>query len=385
MDFTLTDEQTMLKATIRKFVDRECPRDLQRELDEKEEFPRALWDKLAAMGMLGLIIEEQYGGLGGTVLDMVLAVEELARGMFVLGDAFFQFNCFGPTTIRYFGNEEQRQAYLPRLARGDLKICLGVTESHSGTDALSLKTRAEEQGDHYLINGSKMFTTGAHLSDYIMLMARTSKQVEKKSYGISIFLLDLKTPGITIRRIKKVGLKALGTCEIFFEDVPVPKENLMGEKDKGWYHLLDTLNNERIVIAALCVGGAQAALEDAVQYAKERIVFERPIGQFQAIQHYLADMYSKIEQARLMTYKAAWLQAHKQPCMVEANMAKLAASEAFLYATARGMEILAGYGFTMEYDMQRYWRDSKLFEFAPITNEMVRNLLAEKLGLPRSY
>jgi acyl-CoA dehydrogenase len=385
MDFTLTDEQAMLKATIRKFVDRECPRDLQRELDEKETFPQALWDKLAAMGMLGLIIEEQYGGMGGTVMDMVLAVEELARGMFVLGDAFFQFNCFGPTTIRYFGNDDQRQSYLPRLARGDIKICLGVTESHSGTDALSLKTRAEEQGDHYLINGSKMFTTGAHLSDYIMLMARTTKQVQKKSYGISIFLVDLKTPGITLRRIKKVGLKALGTCEIFFEDVAVPKENLMGERDRGWYHLLDTLNNERIVIAALCVGGAQAALEDAVQYAKERIVFERPIGQFQAIQHYLADMYSKIEQARLMTYKAAWLQARKQPCMVEANMAKLAASEAFLYATAKGMEILAGYGFTMEYDMQRYWRDSKLFEFAPITNEMVRNLLAEKLGLPRSY
>jgi acyl-CoA dehydrogenase len=385
MDFNITEEQEMLRATIKKFVDRECPREFQREIDEKEEFPHELWNKLAELGMLGLIIEEKYGGLGGNVLDMALAVEELAKGIFVLGDAFFQFNCFGPTTIRYFGNEKQKEEYLPKLARGDIKICLGVTESHSGTDALSLKTKAEEKGDHFLINGSKMFTTGAHISDYIMLMARTTKSEKKKSYGISIFIVDLKTKGITINRIKKVGLKALGTCEIFLEDVLVPKENLMGEKDKGWYHLLDTLNNERIVIAALCAGGAQAALNDAAQYAKERIVFERPIGQYQAIQHYLADMFLKIEQARLMIYKAAWLQANKLPCMVEANMAKLAASEAFLFATAKGMQILAGYGFTMEYDMQRYWRDSKLFEFAPITNEMVRNILAERLGMPRSY
>ena len=385
MDFQLTEEQEIIRQTLRKFVEKECPREYQRELDEKEEFPHDLWEKLSKIGMLGLIIEEKYGGTGGNVVDMALAVEELGRGMFVLGDIYMQFNCFGPTTLRFFGSEKQKEEYLPKCARGEIKICLGITESHSGTDALALKTRAEEKGDHYLIHGSKMFITGAHVSDYIMLMTRTTQEERKKSYGISIFMVDLKSEGVTIRRLKKVGLKALGTCEIFFDDVKVPKDNLVGEKDRGWHQLLNTLNNERIVIAALCVGGAQATLEDAIQYAKERIVFQRPIGQYQAIQHYVADMFTKLELARLITYKAAWLQARGLPCHIEANMAKLSASEAFLYATAKGMQIMAGYGFMMEYDMQRYWRDSKLFEFAPFTNEMVRNFLAESLGLPRSF
>lgn len=385
MDFQFTEEQNAIRQTIRKFIERECPREYQRELDEKEEFPHDLWSKLSELGMNGLVIDERYGGMGGNVVDMALAVEELGRGMFVLGDIYMQFNCFGPTTINFFGNEKQKSEYLPKLASGEIKICLGVTESHSGTDALALKTKAVEKDNHYLINGHKMFTTGAHVSDYIMLMTRTTQETQKKSYGISIFIVDLKTSGITINRLKKLGIKALGTCELFFDDVMVPKEDLLGERDRGWYHLLDTLNNERIVIAALCVGGAQAALDDAVQYAKERIVFDRPIGQYQAIQHYVADMFTKIELARLITFKAAWLQSNGLPCHVESNMAKLAASEAALYATSRGMQIMAGYGYMMEYDMQRYWRDAKLFGFAPITNEMIRNFLAERLGLPRSY
>jgi len=385
MEFTFTEEQELLRQTIRKFIERECPREYQRELDEKEEFPHDLWDKLAELGMLGLIIDEQYGGMGGSVVDMALAVEEIGKGMFVLGDTFMQFNCFGPTTLKFFGSEKQKSEYLPKLARGEIKICLGVTENHSGTDALALKTKAVEKGDHYVINGHKMFTTGAHISDYIMLMTRTSQEPNKKSHGISVFLVDLKTKGVTIKRLKKIGIKALGTCQLFFDDVMVPKDNLVGEKDRGWYHILDTLNNERIVIAALCVGGAQAALDDSVQYAKERIVFGKPIGQYQAIQHYVADMFTKIELARLMTYKAAWLQSNGLPCHVESNMAKLAASEAALYASSKGMQIMARYGYMMEYDMQRYWRDTKLFEFAPITNEVVRNFLAERLGLPRSY
>jgi acyl-CoA dehydrogenase len=385
MQYEPTEQQVMLRDTIRKFIEQECPREYQRELDEKEQFPHELWDKLAALGMFGLIIDEEYGGIGGNVVDMALVVEELAKGMFVLGDIYMQFNCFGPTTIKFFGNEKQKVEFLPKLAKGELKICLGITENHSGTDALALRTIAEEIDDHYLINGHKMFITGAHVSDYIILMTRTTRNPRKKSDGISMFIVDLKTPGITIKRLKKLGIKALGTNQLFFDNVKVPKENLLGQRDRGWYHVLDTLNNERIVIAALCLGGAQAAMDDSVQYAKERVVFDRPIGQYQAIQHYIADMYVKIELARLMVQKAAWLQTNKMPCFIESNMAKLAASEAALFAANKGMQIMAGYGYMMDYDMQRYWRDTKLFEFAPITNEMVRNFLAERLGLPRSY
>jgi alkylation response protein AidB-like acyl-CoA dehydrogenase len=218
-----------------------------------------------------------------------------------------------------------------------------------------------------------------------MLVVRTTTNVKKKSEGISIFIVDMKTKGITVNRLKKVGLHALGTCELFFDEVVVAKENLVGERDKGWYHLVNTLNNERIVIAAVCLGNAQAALDDALQYTKERIVHERSNAQYQVIRHHLVNMFKKIELARLMVYKAAWLQSKGLPCHVEGNMAKFAASEAGLYITSRGMEIMGGCGYSMDYDMQRYWRDAKLYEFGPITNEMVRNFLGERLGLPRSY
>jgi acyl-CoA dehydrogenase len=385
MQFEMTKQQEILRDTVRAFIEKHCPREYQRELDEKEQFPHDLWDKLADLGMCGLSIDEKYGGTGGDITDIVLVVEELAKGMFVLGDIYAQFNHIGPATIKFFGNEKQKKEYLPKMAKGQLKVCLGITENHSGIDALALKTIAEEKADHFLINGHKMFITGAQVSDYITLMTRTTWNLKKKSHGISMFLVDMKTPGITIKKLSILGMKAIDTCEMFFDNVQVPKENLLGQKDYGWYQVLNVLNNERIIVAALCVGGAQAALEDSIQYAKARMVFNRPIGNYQAIQHYIADMYLKIELARLMTQKAAWLQMKNLPCFIESDMAKLAASEAALFATSKGMQIMSGYGYMMEHDMQRYWRDAKLFEFAPITNEIVRNFLAERLGLPQSY
>lgn len=385
MQFEMTKQQEKLRDSVRSFIERYCQRDYQRELDEKELFPHDLWDRLADMGLFGHGIDEKYGGSGGDITDMVILVEELARGMFVLGDIYAQFNCFGPNIIESYGNEEQKNNFLPKLAKGQLRICLGITENHSGIDALALKTIADEKGDHFLINGQKMFVTGAQVSDYIILMTRTTWNLSKKSNGISIFMVDLKTPGITLKRISKLGIKAIDSCELHFDNVRVPRKSLLGQKDYGWYQMLEVLSNEQIIIAALCVGCAQAALEDSVQYAKNRMTFNRPIGQYQSIQHYISDMYMKIESARLMTKKAAWLLANNKACSIESNMAKLIASEAAIFATSKGMQIMAGHGFMMEHDMQRYWRDAKLYEFAPVTNEMVRNFLAEKLGLPRSY
>ncbi len=385
MRFETTKQQKNMRDDVRGFIERYSQRDYQRELDKKELFPHDLWDKLADMGLFGLGIDEKYGGSGGDITDMVIAVEELAREMFVLGDIYAQFNCFGPTVIKSFGNEEQKKNFLPKLAKGQLRICLGITDGHSGIDALALKTTTEENSGDFSIKGQKMFVAGAQVSDYVILMTRTTWNLSKKSNGISIFMVDLKTPGITIKRISNLGIKAIDSCELLFDNVRVPRENLLGQKDYGWYQILEVLNYKRIIIAALCVGCAQAAFEDTVQYAKTRVIFSRPIGQYQAIQDYISDMYVKIESARLMIKKAAWLQMNNQTCFIESNMAKLVASEAAMSATSKGMQIMAGYGFMMEHDMQGYWRDSKLFGFAPVTNEMVCNFLAERLGLPRSY
>ncbi|MDY7037158.1 MAG: acyl-CoA dehydrogenase, partial [Thermodesulfobacteriota bacterium] len=210
-------------------------------------------------------------------------------------------------------------------------------------------------------------------------------ETEKKTHGLSIIIIKRDTPGVTVRRIKTLGVKSIGTNEVFFEDVIVPAENLLGESDKGWYYLVNTLNNERTTVAACCLGLGQAALDYALQYVKEREAFGRPIGQFQAVQHKLANVAKEIELSRLITYKAAWLQSKNRPCHIESAMAKLAASEAALNATNVGMQVMGGYGFSMEYDMQRFYRDARLFIMAPINNEMILNLIGEGLGLPKSY
>ena len=385
MDFDLTEEQLLLQKTVRDFIKKECTREYARMLDENEEFPERLWQQMADMGLLGIAISEKYGGSGGNILDMTLVIEELSRGMAAAGLAYFLSTCFGGKSIGFYGSEEQKKFYLSGLAGGRFKFALALTEPGGGTDILSsLETRAIQEGDHFIVNGQKVFITGAHVSDYLITVLRTTK-TEKKSHGVSILVIPADTPGIEIRRMKKLGIKATGTNEIFFNDVRVPVTSLLGEKDKGWYQLVSTLNNERITLAALCVGIAQAALEDALVYAQERHAFGRPIGQFQAIQHQLANAATEIELSRMMTYKAAWLQAKERPCMKEAAMAKLFASETALRVTNVGMQVMGGYGYMMEYDMQRYFRDARLFSVAPINNEMLRNIIGESLGLPKSY
>lgn len=385
MNFDFTEEQALLQKTVRDFVRRECPREYARTLDETEEFPEQLWQKMAEMGLLGIAIPEEYGGSGGDILDMVIVIEELGRGMVAAGLAYFLSTCFGGKSIGFYGTEEQKKFYLSGLAEGRFKYALALTEPGGGTDILgSLATRAVADGDHFIVNGQKVFITGAHVADYLITVLRTTKS-EKKAYGVSILIIKADSPGIEMRRLKKLGLKATGTNEIFFNDVRVPVANLLGERDKGWYHLVNTLNNERITLAALCVGNAQAALDDALAYAQERHAFGRPIGQFQAVQHQLANAATEIELARLMTYKAAWLQAKGRPCMMEAAIAKLFASETAQRVTNIGMQVMGGYGYMMEYDMQRYFRDARLFSVAPISNEMLRNLIGEGLGLPKSY
>jgi len=386
MDFDLTIEQSMLKDAVRTFVNKECPKDYAMEIDEKEEFPIHLFPKMAELGMLALPFPEKYGGLAGNVMDEVIIIEELSRGVAAAGLTYFLSVCFGGKSIEYFGNEEQKIKYLQKLCKGEIMFSLALTEPEGGTDILgSLRTGADSRDGTYFINGQKTFITGAHVADYLVTLVRTDENTPKKAEGLSVFLVDAKSPGIEMNRLKKLGIKAIGSNEIFFSDVKVPPENLLGGLNKGWYQIVSTLNNERVALAGLCVGLAQAAFEEALQYAKKRIAFGKPIGQFQAIQHYLAEMATSIESARLLTYKAAWLQSMGRENAVESAMAKLIASETAFDAATKGMRIFGGYGYIMEYPMQRLLRDSILFLFTPITNEMIKNFIGEGLRLPKSY
>ena len=265
-------------------------------------------------------------------------------------------------------------------------FAISVTEPDGGTDVLNvMKTTARADGDDFIINGSKVWTTCADLADYMVVYARTDPQAAKKTQGITIFLVDPKTVGIEIRKINKLGIRATSSFEVFYNDVRVPRSSILGRQDHGFYDLLPMLNNERILVAAICLGLAQAAFNDALEYAKQRQAFGRPIGQFQALQHELARTRTDIELATLITYKAAWLQSLGRECGTEANMAKFVAANAACQAADRGMQVLGGYCYSMEFDMQRYWRDSRLYRIAPITDEMVLNFIGEQIGLPRSF
>lgn len=386
MEFEFSDDQRMLQESVRRFCDRELTKEVLRESDDDEELPSGAWSKMAELGWLGIALPELYGGTGGSIIEQMIIMEELSNHSPALAICFLTTNSFGARTILTNGSDKQKKFFLPKICRGEIKFCLGLTEPGGGTDILgSLKTSAEVQGDHFVVNGQKAFISDALIADYMVLAARTDKNPVKKAKGLSLMIVDLKSKGIELRKLKKLGIRPSTVSEIFLEDVRIPIDNLLGRQNEGWYHLLHTLNNERILVAAYAIGIAQSAFEDALNYAKERQAFSRPIGQFQAIQHYLSDMYTQLELSRLITYKAAWLQSLGRPCGVESTMAKLVASETALKTATNGMRILAGYGYMMEYDMQRHYRDALQAVVTPITNEMSKNFIGQNLGLGRSY
>jgi acyl-CoA dehydrogenase len=407
IDFGLSEERKMMLDMLKKFKEKECPRDKIAEWDEANHFPVDVWKKLGNEGILGACFPEEYGGTDGNIIDETLITEEISNSFSAMGLAYLTGVCFGGMSILNYGTEEQKQNYLPKLIAGDWNFALSLTEPGGGTDILgALKSRAVEQSDGtFLANGSKIFTTGLHAANTDIFICRTDDMEGKHARGMTIFLIDRDNPGkqemdgdllnqkfcdgITYHKIKKVGSHILASFEVAFEDVKLTKEQMLGERGKGFYNLLATLNNERIVCAAICVGLAQGCLEEANQYAKEREAFGKPIGQFQVIQHYLADMATEIELSRLVTYKAAWMQANNptDPAVgVIASMAKLYTSEAAFRCTDKAMRILAGYGFTMEYHIQRYYRDIRQLVFAPITNELCKCYIGQvMLGQNKCY
>ncbi len=386
MDFEFTDEQNMLRDTFKKFCAKEITPEYCRWLDENCKWlPQEMIQKIADLGYLGILVPEEYGGLGLGYMDLAVAMEELCTAGVAAAFGAGLSIAFGATPITGLGTEEQKQKYLPPIVEGRENWAMALTEPSGGTDVLgAIRTTADRDGDEYIINGNKMFISGAHVADYMIVIVITDKEAKRKN-GLSILIVDTKTPGITINLINKISIKSCGTTEIAFEDVRVPAENLLGHENKGFYELMSTLNPERISTAMFSLGIAKAAFSYALQYAKEREAFGKTIGSFQSLQHYLADIAIEIENARNLIYKCAWLHDNGKRYDVEATMAKIVACRASELAARHGMEILGGYGMTTEYDMQRHFRDYKQMMFSPISDEMSRNYIAQSFGLPRSY
>jgi alkylation response protein AidB-like acyl-CoA dehydrogenase len=315
----------------------------------------------------------------------MIASEELATASTAVALGVGATIGFGAKPVLSLGTEQQKKEILPPLARGEVKFAMALTEPGGGTDILgAIQTKAEDAGDCWLLNGQKIFITGAHVADYILTVAITDPEA-KRTKGLSVFLVPRPTPGLETRLIPKVGCHACGASEIYFDDVRIPKENLLGTLHKGWFELLGVLNPERIGTAAISLGIAKAAFRDAMAYAQERNAFGGPISRFQSLQHYLADIAIEIENARNLIYKCAWLADNGKPTHLEACMAKIVAGRASEKAAILGMEILGGYGYTMEYDMQRYFRDYKQMIFSPISEEMAKNMIMQFMGMPRSW
>jgi acyl-CoA dehydrogenase len=387
MDFRLSEEQELFRKSVRDFVNRELPKSWARELEKDEHrFPQELFSRLASAGFHAVGIPEEYGGQGGDVLTQMILARELARSLAGLTWVWGITSFAGGKSVGLYGSEEQKQRHLPAIAAGRQKWAIGFTEPGGGTDILgAMRTTAMRTDGGWTINGQKTWSSMAHVADYILLLTRTTRQVEKKYEGVSLFILPTTAEGVTIREIPKLGMRALGSCDVFLDSVFVPDENLLGQPDQAWKMLLPTLNNERIMLSSFCVGILDGILEDSLRYVQEREAFGRKIGEFQALQHYIADIAMWREQADLVVTKAAWLQSRGLPCQQEATMAKVIASELANRAADLGIQILGGMGYSAETDMQRYWRDSRLFRIGPITSEMARNSIAEGLGLPRSF
>ena len=388
MDFQLTDEQEEIRKQVRALCSR-FPDEYWRERDESGEFPWEFYQSIADGGWLGITIPREYGGAGLGITEAALVMQTVAEsGGGTQACSAIHLGIFGLEPLIKYGTQAAKDKYLAPILSGDIHVSFAVTEPDAGTNTTQISTFATRSGDGYLINGQKVFITKAQESKKMLLLTRTTPfdQVEKKTLGMSLFFADIDPEAVEIQELHKLGRKAVDTNMLFIDNLYVAKEDLIGEEGRGFYYILDGINPERILIAAECVGMGKRAVEKAVQYAKEREVFGRPIGKNQGIQFPLAESFAKLETAELMVQKAASLYDQGQPCGKEANISKYMAAEAACEAADRAIQTHGGYGYIKEYDVERYWREARLFRIAPISQEMVLNYVGEHvLGLPKSY
>lgn len=377
MDFLLTHEQEILKESIKNFAQKEI-QPLIKDSDEKGEWPEELTIKLAEMGLLGIIIPTEYSGVGYSNVDYVIILEEISKVDASAGLVIAAHNSLCSNHINLFGTEEQKNKYLTRLASGQTLGAWGLTEAGAGSDAAALKTRAEKKGDHWVLNGSKLFITNGSLAEIHVVMAVTDPEKQKK--GISAFILEKGMDGFRAgKKEDKLGVRAADTSELVFEDVKVPAENLIGEEGEGYRQAMTILDGGRVSIAGFSLGIAAASLESSLKYAKERVQFNQPIANFQAIQWMLADGFTELEAARLLTYRAAFLEDQGKIVPKESAMAKLFASELAVKVSSTAVQIHGGYGFTKDFPVEKFYRDSMLATIGEGTSEIQRWIIAQKV------
>ncbi len=388
MTFSINEDQIAIKQAISKICDNFSP-DYWLSHDNSGEFPQEFVTEVCNAGWFGIAMPEKYGGSGLGMTEASLMMQTITEsGAGYTGASSVHLNLFGLHPIVVFGNEEQKRRMLPPMIRGEENACFGVTEPNAGLDTTSLEVKAEKSGDGYLIHGQKIWTSMAQRANKVLLLARTTprNKVKKKTEGLSLFYTDLNKDYVEIREIEKMGRKAVDSNSVFYDGMPVPQEDLIGDEGKGFHYILHGLNPERILIAAEAVGIGRAALNRAVDYANNRIVFDRPIGKNQGIAHPLAKNWMELEAANLMVFRAAALYDAGKECGAEANASKYLAAEAGFHACEQAVLTHGGMGYAKEYHVERLMREVMIPRIAPVSREMIFNFISEKvLGLPRSF
>ena len=390
MDFRLNDEQRMMIETARQ-IGADFGLDYWRQQDASKTFPKAYWKAVCEAGLAGVALPSEHGGSGLGMMEMALIVEALSAtgGGSTVGQLFMINPIFGGVSISRFGSKKMKHELLPRIINGDMNCCMALTEPDAGTNTLEIKTFASADGDGWRLNGRKIWITGVEVAEKMLVVARTRKLQDSASRtdGLSMFMIDVDREGLTHTSIDKLGTCTLDSSSVFFDNVRIEAEELIGTLHGGWRELLDVLNTERMVTTAGLVGTGELAIKLAVDYANDRKVFgDRPISAYQGLQFPLAQCHVDVESARLLNYKAATNFDMGLPYSNEANAAKLIAAQAVARATERAMQTMGGMGYAKEFHVERLWRDCRLFRFAPVSEEMLLNYVANhELKMPRAY
>ncbi|MFQ5924477.1 MAG: acyl-CoA dehydrogenase family protein [Dehalococcoidia bacterium] len=377
MNLDFSEEQEMLRTSARDFLTKECPKTLVRELEEDEKgYSPELWRKMAELGWMGLVLPEEYEGMGMAFMDLIILLEEMGRN--ILPGPYFCTVVLGGLTILSAGTEEQRKEFLPKVAGGGMILTLAFTESSATYEASGVETRAVAKDDAFVINGTKLFVENAHIADYLICVTRTSDGASPEQ-GITLFLVDAKSPGIKCEVMPTIGADKL--CEVVFEDVGVPRKNMLGELDRGWPIVARTLKQATVAKCAEMMGSAQAALEMTLAYVKERVQYGRPIGSFQVVQHYCANMWINVDTGKNILYEVAWRVGEGLPASKEVAVAKGWINEVYKSVSERGVQCHGAIGITRDHDIGLYYRRAKAAELAFGDTDCQREVVARQIGL----